>query len=118
MVVAVNEQDFSQTVLASPVPVLVSFWAPWCGVCHLLKPFLSKYQKEWEGKLQMVEINADDNFRLAHTYRLRSLPTLLVFHHGQLVQRLEGLQEREMLQHTLENLYHTLCPTRTIDPIT
>ena len=97
MMLSVNNQNFSHVVLESPNPVLVNFWAPWCGVCLLINPFLDKIQKEWDNPLEVVSINADNNFQLANTYRLKNLPTLILFNQGKIVQRIEEIKGRDEL---------------------
>ncbi len=89
MVKAINEQTFNQEVLQSHIPVVVSFWAPWCGVCRLIEPLLHQIQSSQGSSFKIVRINADENFHLARTYRLKSLPTLLIFEGGELRQRLD-----------------------------
>jgi thioredoxin 1 len=101
MITSVTEKNFSRLVLESSSPVLVHFWAPWCGVCRLVEPTLLKFVHERTGDLQLFSINADENFRLANTYRLQNLPTLMLFHQGKLVERLEGFHSREELQRNL-----------------
>ncbi|NEQ23921.1 MAG: redoxin domain-containing protein [Microcoleus sp. SIO2G3] len=86
---AVNEETFTQEVLEASSPVLVSFWAPWCGVCRLIYPLLNQLQGDWNGQLKLVSINADENLKLASTYRLATLPTVLLFDRGQLLHRLD-----------------------------
>lgn len=94
---SVSEKTFASTVLESPKPVLVYFWAPWCGLCHFVNPLLWKLKAEWGDGFRLVDVNADSNLKLAHTYRLRSLPTLLLFEQGKVTQRLEDFKAREDL---------------------
>ncbi|MGK7874577.1 MAG: thioredoxin family protein [Xenococcaceae cyanobacterium] len=102
MVLSVSEQIFSKEVLNSSQPVLVHFWAPWCDLCRMINPLLVKFQSEWEGQLKLVRINADQSLKLASTYRLKSLPTLILFERGLVVHRLEGFHERDDLHRTLD----------------
>ena len=101
---SVNQQNFSKEVLESSQLVLVHFWAPWCGLCRLLTPTLTKCQAEWGENLKIVGVNADDNFKLATTYRLKTLPTIIIFKKGLVHHRLEGFQGREQLRSDLENI--------------
>lgn len=111
MVTTVNENNFSREVLSSPQPTLVHFWAPWCGLCHLIMPTLMTFQQSWGQNIKLVSVNADENFKLANTYRLRSLPTLILFHHGQVISRLEELKGRDELYRTLETLISHNLPS-------
>lgn len=111
MALAVNQVTFKQEVLGCSTPVLVSFWAPWCGICRLVEPMLSRLQVEWGGQIKWVNINADENLKLANAYKLKTLPTIMLFDRGDLVYRLEQLHSREdfrtattELQTTLENV--------------
>lgn len=99
---SVNEKNFREEVLEAGVPVLVNFWAPWCGICRLIEPQLLKFQTNWRGELKLVSINADQNIKLATKYRLKTLPTIILFEKGEVLNRFEHFQGREELQNTLD----------------
>jgi thioredoxin 1 len=100
----VSDRTFAKEVLQSSELVLVHFWAPWCGLCRVIEPSLLKLQTESKGKIALVSINADQNFKLANQYRLRSLPTLLLFDRGQIIYRLEDFQGRESISQKLDKI--------------
>ena len=104
MVLSVNERTFTQEVLKSPIPVLVHFWAPWCGLCRMISPQLIRFQTTWGEKVKIVGINADDNFKLAHTYRLTTLPTLILFADGHILHRLDRFQSRDEISTALDTI--------------
>lgn len=104
MLATVNEKTFSQEVLCAAKPTLVHFWAPWCGLCHLIMPTLINFQNSWDQEIKLVSVNADENFKLANTYRLKNLPTLILFDQGKVICRLEELKGRDELYRTLETL--------------
>lgn len=103
MSLLISEVNFQQDVLDSPIPVLVNFWAPWCGVCKLINPSLDQLQTKLQTQLKIVSINADDNLRLANAYRLTTLPTLIVISQAKVCHRIEGFQGREALETLLEH---------------
>ncbi|MBG0745401.1 thioredoxin family protein [Planktothrix agardhii] len=103
MLLSVNEQMFTQEVLKSSSPVLVHFWAPWCGLCKLIMPQLCQFQQDWRGTIKVVGVNADQSLKLANTYRLQTLPTLIIFDRGQVLYRLEHFQGREDLRRRLDS---------------
>lgn len=110
MALSFNERTFRQEVLESSIPVLVDFGAPWCGLCRVIQPLLREFQSEWGGQVKLVKINADDNLKLATTYRIKSLPTLLLFEDGQVIQRLDNFHSREDVRMALKNLMVLTLP--------
>ncbi|MGL5062976.1 MAG: thioredoxin family protein [Microcoleus sp.] len=103
MVLSVSERTFAQEVFEASTPVLVHFWAPWCGLCRAVEPTLRKFSAQWAGELKVVGVNADQSFKLANTYRLTSLPTLILFDGDKVLFRFEHYQGREELQRTLDS---------------
>jgi thioredoxin 1 len=104
MIHSVTDLNFKEQVLNSSIPVLVNFGAPWCGLCKVIQPTLIHFQDRWDEQIKLVSINADDNLKLASTYRLRTLPTLILFANGSTVDRLEGFHSREALRTNLDRM--------------
>ncbi|MFE1746170.1 thioredoxin family protein [Coleofasciculus sp. H7-2] len=110
MVLSVSERTFTQEVLESSTPVLVHFWAPWCGLCRLINPLLTRVQSEWGEQVKLVGINADQNLKLANTYRLQSLPTIILIENGKVVHRIDSFQGRDDLRMALEKIMVSYLP--------
>jgi thioredoxin 1 len=103
MVLSVSERTFAQEVFQASTPVLVHFWAPWCGLCRAIDPTLATFDAQWAGKVKLLGVNADQSLKLANTYRLTSLPTLILFEGDRVLFRFENYQGREELRRTLDS---------------
>jgi thioredoxin 1 len=103
MVLSVSERTFAQEVFQASTPVLVHFWAPWCGLCRAIDPTLRKFDAQWTGRVKVVGVNADRSLKLASTYRLTSLPTLILFEGDKVRFRFEHYQGRDELLRTLDS---------------
>lgn len=91
----INDQSFDQQVLESDIPVLVDFWATWCGPCLALAPKLEEISEELKEKIKIFKINVDENQEVAQKYGIRSIPTLIVFKKGKEVGQIIGNQSKE-----------------------
>ncbi|MDR7481632.1 MAG: thioredoxin [Armatimonadota bacterium] len=99
---AVTEQTFEQEVLKAAVPVLVDFWAEWCGPCRLIAPIVEDLAGEYAGRLKVVKVDVDDNQHLAMRYGIMSIPTLGVFKGGQMVERIVGYMPKPELKRRID----------------
>jgi thioredoxin 1 len=92
-----DEASF-KTAISGEIPVLVDFWAPWCGPCKAIAPILEELSKDFAGKIVIGKVNVDDHGDLAGTYGVRAIPTMLLFKGGQLVETLVGMQSKDALK--------------------
>ncbi|MEB3228693.1 MAG: thioredoxin [Synechocystis sp.] len=98
----VSDASFKEDVLDSELPVLVDFWAPWCGPCRMVAPVVDEIAQQYIGRLKVVKLNTDENPNTASQYGIRSIPTLMIFKGGQRVDMVVGAVPKTTLASTLE----------------
>ncbi|MEW6143377.1 MAG: thioredoxin [Chloroflexota bacterium] len=101
--VAINQADFKQAVLEAKLPVLVDFWAEWCGPCRAVAPVVEELSKEYSGKVDFAKINVDENATLASQYGIMSIPTLILFKKGKPAEQIIGFRPKTELKKLLDN---------------
>jgi thioredoxin 1 len=102
--VELTDANFAATVEQSDVPVLVDFWAPWCGPCRLVAPVVEELAETYSGRMRVGKLNTDDNPAVASQFNIRSIPTLLFFKNGQVVDHVVGAVPREKLQKKVDEI--------------
>ena len=102
--VAVKTDEFEAQVLKSPVPVLVDFWAVWCGPCKMIAPHVDAVAQEYDGRVKVMKVNVDDEPEIAGKYGIMSIPTLLFFKEGKVVDQQVGAVSKAAISSKLESL--------------
>jgi len=103
-IITVTEANFKTEVLESKTPVLVDFWAPWCGPCKMISPILDELAGEYDGRIKIGKVNTDEQQQLAAQFRVTSIPTLLIFRAGQVVEQMVGAKSKRDLKASFDRL--------------
>ena len=104
MIKEINDSVFNEEVLNSTKPVLVDFWAPWCGPCKMLGPVLEDIEKEYGEKITFLKINVDDNPVTSQSYKISSIPSVLIFKNGSVASTLVGFRPKQEIETVIQNL--------------
>jgi len=102
MALEINDSSFKSEVSESQIPVLVDFWAPWCGPCKMVAPVLEEISKEYEGKVKVVKLNVDESPNTATEFGIRSIPTLIMFKDGKVFEQTIGVQSKENIKQMID----------------
>lgn len=103
-VIHISEGTFEDEVLKSTQPALVDFWAPWCGPCRAIAPILDEIAEEYKGKVKVAKVNVDENRKLAGDHGIQSIPTMLLFKDGKVVDKLIGLVPKDRLKALMDKV--------------
>ncbi len=102
--IEITDANFAAEVEGSDIPVLVDFWAPWCGPCKMIAPIVEEIAAEYKGKLKVGKLNTDDNTQVATKFGIMSIPTLMIFKGGEVVERIVGAQGKESLTTKIDSV--------------
>ena len=100
--IAINDQQFEETVLKSEKPVLVDFWAEWCMPCHMVAPVVEEIAKEYQGKLKVCKLNVDETRNTASDYDIMSIPTIAIFKNGRVIDKVIGALPKAELEKAIK----------------
>ncbi|MGH7951786.1 MAG: thioredoxin TrxA [Limisphaerales bacterium] len=104
LIITLTQENFEQQVLQSPVPILVDFWAEWCGPCKMIAPLLDELADEYDGKVKIGKVNSDEQQTIAAKYGIRAIPTLLLFKNGEVVDQIVGARSKRDLKTSLDRV--------------
>lgn len=102
-IITLTDQNFENEVKESQIPILVDFWAEWCAPCRMVAPVLDELAEEFDGKVKIGKLNVDQNRSVAAQYGVMSIPTLILFNKGELVEQMVGAQPKENLQKVMQS---------------
>ncbi|PIU54411.1 MAG: thioredoxin [Deltaproteobacteria bacterium CG07_land_8_20_14_0_80_60_11] len=98
----VSDADFEQEILKSDIPVLVDFWAAWCGPCRAIGPVVEELARDYAGKVKVAKMNVDENAKTPAKYGIRAIPTLIIFKGGQVAEQITGAVSRSIIENALK----------------
>ena len=102
-IITITDSNFEDEIINSELPVLVDFWAPWCGPCKMMGPILEEISIEYAGKIKIGKINVDQNHEKSTQYNIRSIPKLILFNKGQIIEEMIGAQSKNALLAMINN---------------
>jgi len=108
--ISTDDRGFERAVLQADVPVLVDFWAPWCGPCHMVAPIVEQLAQQYDGRVRTVKVNVDDSPAVARRYGIQSIPTLGLFEGGAEVTRFVGVRPKAELARALDKVLEARIP--------
>lgn len=104
LISSLTQDNFEKEVIQSTTPVLVDFWAEWCGPCKMISPLLDELASEYDGKVKIVKVNIDEQQELATKYGIRAIPTLLLINKGQVAEQMVGAKSKRDLKASLDRV--------------